>query len=390
MAACVMTFEARDSAAKIVPARFRKPFSERPLKTDDPGVRHSSVQTKWETLGVYSSELSKYHQEKEELSRKVMTSAFIKFSKTIQSSMDSTMEYYEFKGPRSNLVKCPSAPSLIREFQQEEKRLIEAPRIHKVSAFARPPPMRRLSSNAYPRQAMSVDNPAVREVYAAAYPAFIGEKGDEDMELGASATGVHSVDSESNLALELHLPQCAVTLSVRDSSRSPSGQTEQEDTSPATPLLDQVIVIPSEEIAGPSGLNSYQVISIQPKVDKQTSTTDHNHLAMMGWSRDTSESRENHTSSRSKGGGSFREAKKPKNSRKVKRSETIDTASSAHKKPHKAHHLRSRAGSILSPQEGRRLGPSRSETSKRHQLLRQTKVDGTEVADDSAEKGVIV
>ncbi|MCL4136384.1 UNVERIFIED_CONTAM: hypothetical protein GTU68_015863 [Idotea baltica] len=368
-----MTFEARDSAAKIVPARFRKTFPEPRSRNEDTGVRHSSAQTKWETLNVYGAELVRFHHEKE-LSRRAMTSAFIRFSKTIQSSMDSTTEYYEMRGgPRSNLVKCPSAPSLMREFQQDEKRAMEAPRILRVSAFPRPPPRRRLSSNAYPRQTMSVDNPAVREVYSATYPAFIGEKGDEDMELGASATGVHRVDSDSSLALDLHLPQCAVTLSVRDSSRSPS----------ATPLLEQVIVVPSEEVAGPSGLNSLHVSLVQEKVDKQTSTSDHNHLAMMGWSRDTWESKDP-PYMRAKGGGSFREAKRPKADRKVKRSETIDTASNAHRKSHnRSHHQRSRAGSIRSTHDTRRLVPTRSETARRHQLLRQPKIEGSEAHDDS-------
>ncbi|KAL7642419.1 UNVERIFIED_CONTAM: hypothetical protein RMT77_006982 [Armadillidium vulgare] len=377
-----MTFEARDSAAKIVPARFRKPFPERP-KAEDSGVRHSAAQTKWETLGLYETEFIRYHHEKE-LNRRALTSAFIKFSKNIQSSVDSTTEYYDMRGvPRSNLVKCPSAPSLIREFHHEERKTMEAPRILRVSAFPRPPPRRRLSSNAYPRQAMSVDNPAVREVYTAAYPQFIGEKGDEEMELGASATGVHRVDSDASLALDLHLPKCAVTLSVRDNSRSPSGQTDHEEVSPATPLPEHILTITAtEELAGPSGINSVIVpISLEPlnvihpKVDKQTSTSDHNHLAMKGWSYD------NLDSSRQKGGGSFRESKRPKAVRKVKRSETIDTASHSHKKSHNKSH-RSRSGSIRSPHDVRRMTPTRSETARKHQLLRQPKVEGAEFHDE--------
>ena len=132
-----MTFEARDSAAKIVPARFRQPTTE---KIEDSGVRHCGQQTKWDNIGIYGAELAGYHQERE-LSRRALTSAFIRFSKTIQSSMDSTVEYYDPRSKRTSLVKCPSAPSLVREFQHEERRsAMEAPRILRVSAYPKPPP----------------------------------------------------------------------------------------------------------------------------------------------------------------------------------------------------------------------------------------------------------
>ena len=374
-----MTFEARDSAAKIVPARFRKTFPERQNIHHDTGVRHCAAQTKWDTLSVYGSELMRTHHTRE-LSRRAMTSAFIRFSKNLQSSMDSALEYYE-KGHRP-LVKCPSAPSLVREFHHDERRAcgIEAPRILRVGVPPAPKPnVRRLSTNVLPRQTMSVDNPAVREVYTSTYPAFIGERGDEDLELGASATGVHQSTSEASLALDLHLPQCAVTLSIRDSSRSPSGRTDATDDAPSinTPIIEAVENI--EPVAGPSGINQQQLPTVSSiKVDKQTSTADYLHLGMLGWSRDENwENKDAAISERATtGGGSFRESRKPRSSKKVKRSETIDTASSAHRRSQGRHV--GRTSSICSSRsavENRRLVSSRSETSRRHQLLRQPKVE---------------
>lgn len=383
-----MTFEARDSAAKIVPARFRKTFPERKSREEDNGMRNSSCQTKWETLGLYGSELLRY-QNGRELSRRAMTFAFIQFSKNLQTSMDSAAEYYDSRGSRPQLVKCPSAPSLVRPFQQGDRRVNEPPRVLRVTTRpSHPPgsPRGRLTPNSLPRQAMSVDNPAVREVYNAAYPAFIGERGDEDLELGASATGVHHAGSEASLAMDLHLPQCSVTLAVRDQSRSPSNaRTDVDEPSAASPLLD-----PDLEAAGPSGVSCI-------KVDKQTSTSDHLTLSLLGISRETWGSRDvTGTSSRAtSGGGSFRETRRPRPSRRVRRSETIDTATAAYRRTHQrnlsgsARHGSVRSGSSRSAAaEARRLqASSRSETAKRHQFLRQQKVENTESHEDIASRG---
>ncbi|XP_045608238.1 uncharacterized protein [Procambarus clarkii] len=378
VAACVMTFEARDSAAKIVPARFRKTFPERKGNDEDASVRHSSCQTKWETLGLYGSELMR-QQNGRELSRRAMTFAFIQFSKNLQTSLDSAAEYYDSRGSRPQLVKCPSAPSLVRPFQQGERRVNEPPRVLKVAARPTNPPQSprgRLTPNSLPRQAMSVDNPAVRDVYNTVYSAFIGERGDEDLELGASATGVHHAGSEASLAMDLHLPQCSVTLAVRDQSRSPSNtRTDFDEPSASSPLLERDL-----EVAGPSGLSCI-------KVDKQTSTSDHLALNLLEISQESWESRDvTGISSRATSGGSFREPRRPRASRRVRRSETIDTATAAVKRSQQRHYSQSsgRHGSVRSGSsrsaaaEARRLQNTRSETARRHQFLRQPKIENGE------------
>ena len=376
VAACVMTFEARDSAAKIVPARFRKPYPERSsVRDEEIGVRHSACQTKWEALSVC------HHSQQDggspavedplrsELSRRAMTFAFIQFSKTMQTSIDSSTEYYDGRrGSRPHLVKCPSAPSLVPTFHKSERRLAEPPRVLRVTARPSQPPTSpsqpSITANSLPRQAMSVDNPAVREVYSAtSYPAFIGARGEEEMELGASATGVHEAESgsQASLALDLHLPKsCPVTLSVRDQSRSPSNPRKE---------------LPVQNISG-------------LKVDKQTSTSDHLTIGLLGISRDTWGSRDmTATSSRITSGGSFRESRRPRSTRRVRRSETIDTASvaaSSRRSHHQRHHSstsarsnssRNGTGGVATGSAERRLQPSRSETARRHQFLRQHKVE---------------
>lgn len=389
-----MTFEARDSAAKIVPARFRKAFPDKPPpKEEDPGIRHTSAQTKWETQGVYGKVTNCSQDESKEISRKVMTSAFIKFSKTLQTSVDSSAEYYDQKGGQQ-LVKCPSAPSLAPDFLQDDKRRagMEAPRILRVCAPR--PQVRRLSTNVLPRQTMSVDNPAIREVYSAALPAFIGEmRSEEELELGASATAVHQVDMETNLALDLHLPQCAVTLLVRDSSRSPSAKanTEEEFSNNAGSIDD-----PVSEMAGPSGLQMLM------KADKQTSTADYAQFSPVGWPKETYGSNEGINSSQNSASGSFREGKLSRSNRRVKRCETIDTAathlrrhhhsnySSQQQQPaHRTSSTKSMSGRN-SVDGGRRLVSTRSATGRRHQLLRQPKIESEEPHDDTKSQGSFI
>ncbi|XP_018017719.2 uncharacterized protein LOC108674295, partial [Hyalella azteca] len=384
VAACVMTFEARDSAAKIVPARFRKTFPEKPVEKDeDPGFRHSAAQTKWDPMAMHTADSYSSYNNKE-FNRKAMTLAFIKFSKTFQKSVDSSAEYYDWKGVH-HLIKCPSAPSLVPECLKEERRQagIEAPRILRVCVPR--PQSRRLSTNVLPRQTMSVDNPAIREVCTSALPSFAGErKCDEEMELGASATAVHQADSDSNLALDLHLPQCAVTLMVRDSSRSPIAKTHLDEEIPS---IAESVPMTQSDSSRPS---SYQA---HFKVDKQTSTAENRELTSFGWSKETSGSRDAGFSS----GGSFREPKRPHASRKVKRSETIDTASTHHRRHHNHHHhtshhrhnsphlqssqrassARSVAGRSPGDSLRHKLVSSRSETGRRHQLLRQSKFEAS-------------
>lgn len=77
MAACVMTFEARDSAAKVVPARFKMA----PVKVRQVAAaarRSAGSQTaRWEHhLGVFKSSPTSSD-------RRALTAAFMQFSKNL-------------------------------------------------------------------------------------------------------------------------------------------------------------------------------------------------------------------------------------------------------------------------------------------------------------------
>ncbi|CAG0889097.1 unnamed protein product [Darwinula stevensoni] len=89
VAACVMTLEARDSASKIVPARFKRPFSN---------------------LIAPNGHLEEENNMLTTVNRMAVTSSFTKFSQTLQASMDSGT-LMEPEVP-NRLHKCSSAPDL--------------------------------------------------------------------------------------------------------------------------------------------------------------------------------------------------------------------------------------------------------------------------------------
>lgn len=329
VAACVMTFEARDSAAKIVPARFRKTIIEKPHSYEpETGMRNNYAQTKWLNSPTCYKDGHFFVDDGLEFNRKAMTTAFIKFSKTIHTSEDSQSEYYTPKDGQQ-LIKCPSAPHLAKESPPKGRGQceIEAPRILKV--YASRPQVRRLSTNVLPRQTMSVDNPALREVYTPALPSFVGgskQQNEDEMALGASATAVHQHDADSNLALDLHLPQYPLTLMVHDNSRSPSIRTS---------IIDEVnsdISIKSPRGSVSEAGRRCRKISLQ--VDKQTSTNECD-TSSLNYSNILSPTQKRFGNA-SSSGGSFRDQKRTKLNKRVKRSETIDTASYQHRRRH--HH----------------------------------------------------
>jgi hypothetical protein len=107
VAACVMTFEARDSAAKVVPARFKPKASPPRSRGDDgSGRRSAGCQTRWDNLGVFRAVAqgattlglatplaSALPSPAVSVNRREMKAAFVHFSRTIQSSVDSAGKF---------------------------------------------------------------------------------------------------------------------------------------------------------------------------------------------------------------------------------------------------------------------------------------------------------
>lgn len=138
VAACVMTFEARDSAAKVVPARFR--FNQgSTLKNRNQRSRRStsSQTTKWDhQFGLFRVNRTP-SPSAQEIYRKQLTAEFLRFSKNLQD-----------KGlPTNPIKKSPSAPSLVTK---------KSPASRKTAKYAG---CALLNPELLPRQALSVHNP---------------------------------------------------------------------------------------------------------------------------------------------------------------------------------------------------------------------------------------
>lgn len=132
-----MTFEARDSAAKVVPARFRFNQTSTIKQKSQRSRRSTSCQTsKWDhQLGLFRVNRSP-SPSTHEISRKQLTAEFMQFSKTLQE-----------KGVSHQIKKSPSAPTLFDKKSPRKK----AP---KYSGCAL------LNPELLQRHALSVDNPS--------------------------------------------------------------------------------------------------------------------------------------------------------------------------------------------------------------------------------------
>ncbi|XP_020292049.1 uncharacterized protein LOC109858825 isoform X2 [Pseudomyrmex gracilis] len=201
VAACVMTFEARDSAAKVVPARYR--FSQGSTLRSSKNQRNrrstSSQTTKWDhQLGLFRTNRSP-SPSTHEVSRKQLTAEFMQFSKDLQE-----------KGMSHSIKKSPSAPTLIDKKSPRRR----SPKYAGCSL---------LNPELLQRHAVSVDNPSYS-------PHQISRESLEHQKMNGS---------QVSMAMDLHIPNKGpVTLKVKDRS----------DTARRHQLLRQTKVEDVEEV----------------------------------------------------------------------------------------------------------------------------------------------
>ncbi|XP_036143941.1 uncharacterized protein LOC105834335 isoform X2 [Monomorium pharaonis] len=200
VAACVMTFEARDSAAKVVPARYRynQASTLRSSKSQRNRRSTSSQTTKWDhQLGLFRVNRSP-SPSTHEVSRKQLTAEFLQFSKDLQE-----------KAVAHSIKKSPSAPTLIDKKSPRRR----SPKYAGCSL---------LNPELLQRHALSVDNPSYS-------PHQISRESLEHQKSG----------SQASMAMDLHIPNRGpVTLKVKDRS----------DTARRHQLLRQTKVEDVEEV----------------------------------------------------------------------------------------------------------------------------------------------
>lgn len=147
-----MTFEARDSAAKVVPARYR--FNQAStLKTTNKSQRNrkstSSQTSKWDhQLGLFRTNRSPSPSLRDS-ARRQQTQEFMQFSKTLNEKVVT-----------SAIKKSPSAPSLVAKKSPSRRR---APKFASGCALLNPDLLR--------RHAVSVDNPGYNPQQVSCYRA---------------------------------------------------------------------------------------------------------------------------------------------------------------------------------------------------------------------------
>jgi hypothetical protein len=268
-----MTFEARDSAAKVVPARFKfnnttiksSPLTKKQLSERSDSRRSTSCQTKWDNhMGLFRVPSNKTGSLRgdtggtspcgsEVMNRRALTAAFVQFSRALQNRQTSTDSGCSrlCAPPITNAItRSPSAPNLSAGDSQDlhnQNQIPIKPQTVNPSPKSRP----KVSGNSlHPtgggcallspyllqRQAVSMDNPAYGSCGYYSPPPLLRRQPSgrstrsggnmstgsrESLELGASAGASCSHHgSQASMAMDLHLPNdCPVTLQVRDQSR---------------------------------------------------------------------------------------------------------------------------------------------------------------------------
>lgn len=250
-----MTFEARDSAAKVVPTRTKyssvhphrlgKPSPSATSSTklqssmrSESGRRNTgSISRQWDqqpALRVGSGS----PMATDAMSRRALTAAFIQFSRNLQKAeIDRGFS-------QTGLSKSPSAPNLAENTKPVLR--VTSPFLNKPYISPRIK-QKRSRNSLHPsnggctllsphallqRQALSVDNPDYNPYFSCSPPhsqhlsrqhtgsgkGSGGSKESLELELGASACTAHG--SQASMAMDLHLPNdCPVTLKVKDKTR---------------------------------------------------------------------------------------------------------------------------------------------------------------------------
>lgn len=211
VAACVMTFEARDSAAKVVPARFKLSGSGPPSGNSCPYTTHTnrSAHSSLRTSGSQTTNLQYQYTNHlhSPTDRHALTQSFMQFSRglVVETQPKST-------SPQGSVSKSPSAPNLVVEHENEEASVAGAKNSTQDALTTRSnrtfAACALLNPSLLHRHALSVDETA------ATYR--------------LSHESLHGSGSQGSMALDLHL-EYPVTLKVRDRRRNPLRRQQRVD-----------------------------------------------------------------------------------------------------------------------------------------------------------------
>ncbi|XP_018577518.1 uncharacterized protein LOC108915858 [Anoplophora glabripennis] len=205
VAACVMTFEARDSAAKVVPARFKLSTTGPPSAVCAHGgySRHGSLRTSGSQTGTtvqHTHQHSHYHSSTTD--RRALTQSFMHFSRGL--ALETQHNKNMLKVPQGSINRSPSAPDLILERSGSVEQT--SPTLNR-STVNKP--------NTKPKTfaACALLNPGLLHRHALS----VDETGAN---FRLSNESLHPTGSQGSMAMDLHL-ECPVTLRIKDRRRNP-------------------------------------------------------------------------------------------------------------------------------------------------------------------------
>ncbi|KAJ8964426.1 hypothetical protein NQ314_004917 [Rhamnusium bicolor] len=181
VAACVMTFEARDSAAKVVPARFKLSTTGPPSTVCAAHVgysRHGSLRTSGSQTGTTVQHTHQHsHCHSSTTDRRAITQSFMHFSRGLALETQRNKKFAQSSTERSRSTE-QSSPTLNRKTVNKPD---TKPKTFAACALLNPGLLH--------RHALSVDETAGNY-------------------------------SQGSMAMDLHL-ECPVTLRIRDRRRNP-------------------------------------------------------------------------------------------------------------------------------------------------------------------------
>ncbi|CAG9818823.1 unnamed protein product [Phaedon cochleariae] len=203
VAACVMTFEARDSAAKVVPARFKMSTTipQASVCTAHSGYsRHGSLKTS----GVQTTSASQ-HSHCHPGDRRALTQSFVSFSRGLV--LDNQTNKMLLKVPQGSINRSPSAPDLALERagsnEQSTSPVLNHPQPLKAATARKPKTF----------AACSLLNPGLLHRHALSVDETAGN-------YRISTESLHPSGSHGSMTMDLHC-ECPITLKISDKRRNP-------------------------------------------------------------------------------------------------------------------------------------------------------------------------
>uniref|UniRef100_A0A8D8WC49 Transmembrane protein 200A n=1 Tax=Cacopsylla melanoneura TaxID=428564 RepID=A0A8D8WC49_9HEMI len=237
VAACVMTFEARDSAAKSILQRSHKPLTH--MNTGSSIHRHKVSPNRTDSSRRHTGPGNQGGSPCADVNRRALTQAFIQFSKNLHqnSTLDKSLLSPNLSmgstGGSGGLNKSPSAPNLAdlakvlggsgpnspKAVYRLSPRMIAG--VEKTSRNSLHPltgGCALLNPHILQRQAVSMDVPEYQDCFSPPRSRHMSRQCSHKGSKESMDSVVHG--SQASMAMDIYLPNdCPVTLKIRDRTK---------------------------------------------------------------------------------------------------------------------------------------------------------------------------